>query len=334
VAEAEVQQASLERVSSDATRLRLPDAYVVGHGKSGTTAMYEMLFEHPQIFPGLKEPRYFVSEMHERDMPRPGGTPKTLEQYKQWFREARPDQLIVDVSPWCLWSQTAAGLIAQARPDARIIAILREPASFLSSLHRQWLQLYVESETDFRKALELEDERREGRKIPVNTYWPKALLYSDHVRYAEQLRRYHAVFPTERVLVLIYDDFRADNDATMRKVLRFLEVDETVQFAVRETNPSVEVRAKRLNNLLRTLTVADDPVSRVVKRSVMAVTPAAPRRAVKRAIRSSVVLGPARADEDQEFLVELRRRFKPEVEAISDYLGRDLVGQWGYDRLG
>ena len=315
----------------DATTLRLPEGYFVGHGKSGTTAMYEMLFQHPQIFPGRKEPRYFVSEMRERDLPRPGGTPKTLEQYKEWFRGARPDQLIVDVSPWYLWSETAAGLIAQARPDARIVAILREPASFLNSLHRQWLQLYVESEADFRKAVGLEDARREGRKVPVNTYWPKALLYSDHVRYTDQLRRYHAVFPPEQVLVLIYEDFRADNEETMRKVLRFLEVDDTVRFALRETNPSVEVRARRLNSLLRALSVADDPVSRSVKRSVTAVTPGRRLHHLHRAIRRRVVFGRPRPD--QEFMFELRHRFKPEVEATSDYLGRDLVSQWGYDRL-
>jgi hypothetical protein len=37
---------------------------------------------------------------------------------------------------------------------------------------------------------------------------------------------------------------------------------------------------------------------------------------------------------DDEFMLELRKRFKPEVEALSDYLGRDLVAEWGYDRLG
>ena len=33
-------------------------------------------------------------------------------------------------------------------------------------------------------------------------------------------------------------------------------------------------------------------------------------------------------------MLELRRRFKPEVVALSEYLGRDLVTLWGYDDLG
>ena len=32
-------------------------------------------------------------------------------------------------------------------------------------------------------------------------------------------------------------------------------------------------------------------------------------------------------------MLELRRRFKPEVEATSEYLGRDLVALWGYDGM-
>ena len=52
-------------------------------------------------------------------------------------------------------------------------------------------------------------------------------MYSDHVRYVEQLRRYHDVFPPEQVLVLIYDDFRADNDADCaHRCGGFLGVDE------------------------------------------------------------------------------------------------------------
>src|SRR6266851_1666101 len=107
--------------SRPAARGRVPDFFIVGNSKSGTTALY-------------------------------------------------------------LWSQSAARRIAQARPDARIIAILREPASFLRSLHLQFLQTYVETESDLRKAIGLEEARREGRNIPRYTYWPQALLYSEHVR--------------------------------------------------------------------------------------------------------------------------------------------------------
>ena len=83
------------------------------------------------------------------------------------------------------WSQTSPlfRAIADLQPDARIIAILREPASFLRSLHLQFVQVYIEPEKDLRKALSLEGARRQGRKLPRNEYWPGATFYSDQVRY-------------------------------------------------------------------------------------------------------------------------------------------------------
>src|SRR5437763_1909179 len=80
--------------------------------------------------------------------------------------------------------------------------------------------------------------RREGREMPRFAFWPRTLMYSERVRYAEQLRRFHAAFPREQVLVLIYDDFRADNEGTVREVLRFLGVDETYPVAITDLNPT------------------------------------------------------------------------------------------------
>ncbi len=73
------------------------------------------------------------------------------------------------------------------------------------------------------------------------------------MRYVEQLRRYHAVFAPEQVLVLIYDDFRADNEATVRRVLRFLGVDDSVPVVPIEANPTVRVRSLRLDELVHSL---------------------------------------------------------------------------------
>src|ERR1700726_956517 len=119
-------------VRQDSRRSGLPDFYIVGSAKSGTTALYEMLRRHPQIFmPDSKEPWFFATELQEHTPPRPEGTPRTLEEYRAWFNGAQPGQLIGEASVLYLWSRTAARAIAEVRPDARIIAILREPASLL-----------------------------------------------------------------------------------------------------------------------------------------------------------------------------------------------------------
>jgi hypothetical protein len=317
---------------------RVPDFFIVGHQKCGTTALYYMLKRHPEIFmPTVKEPRYFATDLRSR---LPVRTPEarrllTLEGYLSLFAAAAPGQRVGEASPQYLRSRVAPTNIAELQPGARIVAILREPASFLRSFHMQMVSSEVESERDLRRAIALEEARRAGESIPRRCHHPGSLLYSDHVRYVEQLRRYHAAFAPENVLVLIYDDFRADNEGTLRRVLRFLDVDDALEIETLDTKPLKEVRSPRLLKLTN--------ATRLARRSPV---PAGP---LARAF-NAVIRGPLRSDAfraqwrraiyrapsppDQELMVELRRRFKPEVEAVSNYLGRDLVALWGYDELG
>ncbi len=322
-------------VAARASQRRLPDFFVVGHAKSGTTALYEMLRRHPQVYMSdVKEPQYFA----RNPQPPPAGTrsfeqtgrfPLTLEKYLSLFAAARPDQLIGDASTFHLWSPVAPGRIAEAQPTARIIAILREPASFLRSLHLQMLENHTESENDLCRALALEDERRQGRRIPRGSYWPSALIYSDRVRYVEQLRRYHAVFPKEQVLVLVYDDFRRDNEATVRTVLRFLSLDDARPIEPIDANPSVRVRSVRLDAMLRAVRWGRGPFGGALHSTVKALTTKR-ARSVLYPLRRRVVYGSPRPA-DEQLMSELRRRFKGEVVALSEYLDRDLVTLWGYD---
>ncbi len=314
-------------------RGRMPDFFIVGHAKSGTTALYEMLRRHPQIYmPEGKEPWYFADELHQRAPPRPEGIAASLEEYMQLFAAARPQQLAGEATALYLWSHTAAQRIAAANPEARIIAIMREPASFLRSLHLQFIQTYVEVENDFARAIALEPERRAGRQMPRYTYWPQALLYSEHVRYVAQLRRYRDLFAAEQMLVLVYDDFRSDNAATVGRVLRFLGVDDTQAVPSVEANPTVRARSQRISELVHAVSVGRGPVSLAVKAALKAAMPKELRRAALRTTQRRVLFTEPRPP-DERLMIELRRRFKPEVLALSEYLDRDLVALWGYEEV-
>lgn len=318
----------------------MPDFFIVGQAKSGTTALWEALRRHPQIYmPRGKEPWFFARSNPEppgstqRLLTHTGKRRETVEEYLSLFSEARADQLIGEGSTAYLWSPSAARAIAEAQPAARIIAILREPAAFLRSLHLQLLANHTETERDFRKAVALDDLRREGRQIPKYAFWPQAIIYSDRVRYAEQLRRYYDVFPAEQILVLIYDDFREDNQASLRRVLSFLEVDASYPVEVERVNlTNRQVRFVPLYNLSRVLKQGKGPVSRRLKAVGKTLMPYEVRKAIMWPIHGRIMYGKPQAP-DEEFMVELRRRFKPEVVALSEFLGRDLVSLWGYDRL-
>jgi len=321
------------------THMRVPDFFIVGSPKTGTTSLHATLRKHPQIFmPKIKEPQFLASDArprakHER-APRELGYPKTLEDYLALFEQALPGQLVGEATPTYLWSRTAAENIASLQPDARIIAILREPASFLHSLHHAFLRGRNEAEPDLRRAMALEADRREGRHIPRRSHRPQFLQYSEHVRYVEQLSRYRAHFSAERVLVLIYDDFRSDNAATVRRVLQFLEVDDESPIAIKRVNVTKQpLRSRRARHVMNSISRGQGPIARSAKVTVKALTTLPVRHAVQRSVGQVTRRQRARTHApapDERFMLELRQRFKGEVLALSEYLDRDLVTLWGY----
>jgi hypothetical protein len=193
----------------------------------------------------------------------------------------------------------------------------------------------VENERDLRKAIALEPSRHQGKNIPRGCNAPNRLFYCEHVEYVEQLRRFHEVFPAEQVLVLIYEDFRDDNDATVRRVLRFLGVDDTPPLLSVETKRARKaVRFKRLHRVALAIQKArrQPALAGRLSRTVDALTP--------RQLRSNAVEDRLRRlifsvspPPDPALMLELRRRFKPQVEALGEYLNRDLASFWGYDDL-
>jgi Sulfotransferase family len=316
----------------------VPDFFIVGHPKCGTTALYEMLKAHPQIYmPECKEPRFYAPDLRVRFLrgalergERPT-IPQTLDEYLSLFKSATLEQCVGEASPSYLMSSLAAELIARAQPRARIVAILREPVAFLRSLQLELVQNHIESERDFAAAMA--NEQLGPLNVGSSDYAPPIRRYSDRIRYVEQLTRYHAAFPAEQVLVLIYDDFKRDNRGAIGRVLRFLEVDDNVALEPVKANPSVHVRSVWLDRMVQGLYAGRGPLARTSRKALRATIPSRLRGEGLQTLRRRLLYGsPQPADE--AFARELRVRFKDEVVALSEYLGRDLVEEWGYDRLG
>jgi hypothetical protein len=134
------------------------------------------------------------------------------------------------------------------------------------------------------------------------------------------------------MLALVYDDFRDDNEGTVRGVLSFLEVKDDVVLPVLEANPTVHVRSQRLHHLLRAISAPRGPAANTAKAAVKALTPRSLRRRALEATKHRVVYGEA-PPADAALMAQLRERFEPEVAALSEYLDRDLTRLWGYDGI-
>jgi len=321
-----LEQAAREQIAAAAPGAG-PEFYIVGHPKCGTTALWDMLREQPGVFmPARKEPGFFSTDLRyspER------AAPETYAEYLGLFAPAAPAQIRGEASTSYIWSRSAPSLIAAARPDAKIIDIVREPASLIRSLHMQLLENRSEEVTDLRRALELQEPRRQGRELTrLAARRPQALMYTDRVHYAEQLGRYAEHFPREQLLVLVYDDFRSDNEGTMRTVQRFLGIDDTLPFSVRESNPTTNRRVA-LDDRLMALRTGSGPAARGARRLARTLAPRRVRRSALKAVEEHVVFAKP-PPPDEQLMRELRNELRPEVEALSELLGRDLVALWGY----
>jgi hypothetical protein len=291
---------------------RIPDFFIVGAFKSGTTALYEYLRKHPQVFmPFHKEPLFFGDDLTRRY------GRMTRDQYLDLFRDARPDQRVGEASAWYLYSKSAAREIAAASPDARIIVMLRNPVDVMYAQHSQLLFNVEEDIVDFAAALDAEPDRRRGQRLPPGPLRVENLYYRESVRFAEQLRRYLDVFGSERVHVIVFDDFRDDTPAAYRGVLEFLRLDTTFSPDFQVRNPNKQVRFKTLQRLVYQ---PPGPLLRVV--------PVLRRFPLVHRVREGVLRMNSAARRRPAMDPGLRRRLldemAPEIEELGRLIGRDL----------
>jgi hypothetical protein len=151
-------------------------------------------------------------------------------------------------------------------------------------------------------------------------------------RGGEQLERFQAVFPAEQIKVVIYDDFRADGAAILGELLDFLGLEEGADLPRREANPTVRIRSRAMHDLLHAVSVGHGPVSRALKGSIKTVTSHGLRRSFLHTAQKRLLFTEPEPP-DEELMRQIRLRYRPEVLALSERLGRDLVALWGYDRL-
>ena len=115
-----------------------------------------------------------------------------------------------DHSVFYLYSHRSATEIRAFAPDARIIVMLRNPVDQMYSQHSEMLYQGDEDIRDFAQALEAEEDRALGRRIPPACRKAFALQYRAVARYHDQVARYFATFGRDRVCVVVFDDLARD----------------------------------------------------------------------------------------------------------------------------
>ena len=291
-----------------------PNFLVIGAARSGTTALYQALARHPQIFmSSVKEPNFFAFGEGELDFRGPGAefvnnSVNTLAEYRSLFAEAGEALAIGEASPLYLYAEQAPRRVAETLGQVKLVAVLRNPVEQAFSHYLYARAQMIEPLDSFEAALDAEPER-----LAAN--WQPLFQYSRFPRYGEQLARFLEHFPRENLLVHLYEDFVADPDAVYRSIFAFLGVDPAFEPPMERVNMGGVPRNAGFQRFIMRPTVLS-PVLRLV-------LPEGTRQRLRERLSGNNIERPPFPAAVRGRLLDVLR---DDIVRAADLIGRDLNG--------
>ena len=223
--------------------MALPDFFIVGAPKAGTSALHRALSRHPQLYLSpVKEPKFFLSPgVRPPVHTGPGDAHSAREwiwrrrEYESLFDPAPPGNLRGESTALYLYHRPALRRIAEAVPKAKLVAILRDP---VDRAYSNWMHLWsdgLEPLADFLEACQAEDRR-------IRAGWAPFWHYSGLSRYGGQLVHLLTLFPEDQIRIFRYRDLVHAPRRTLNLICAFLEV---------EPDPTLMVPAENVRPLAK-----------------------------------------------------------------------------------
>ncbi len=296
--------------------MTLPNFLIIGAAKSGTTAIYTYLKQHPEIYMSpRKELRYFSNIT-----PPPEDVPKdyihesvqTLEAYERYFDGVTDERIYGESSPMYLYTPGTAERIKTTLPDVKLFAILRNPVERAFSAYTHGLREWKEPAGTFEEALAREPER-------IQAGWGMLWHYTQAGFYYQQLQRYYKVFAREQIMVVLHDDLVADASQLMRAMFAFLEVDPDFKPDT-SAHPNVSgfPRSESLHRWMRKVFVEDNLLQRLSRK----LFPMAFRQKIIQQVRA---LNLEKRQMPDDIRGQLQALFREDTEKLENLIERDLA---------
>ncbi len=291
----------------------MPNLFIVGAPKSGTSFLYENLKKHPQILMGIKEMQYWASDWHF-----PKGSMDEA-YYFSFFKHASSYRYAGEATVSNLASKNAAKAIYQFNPDAKIIISLRNPVDMIYSMYGQMLFNGSEDLPTFEEALAAEKERKNWQRIPALISGPvEFLLYRELAAYTNQVKRYLDYFGNKNVLILYFDDLKEDADKFMQKVYDFLNLDIPAKGITSKVNAAKKARSGMLTKFIAVRSHWKIQIAKIL----------IPSRRKRYQIASFLGKINQKAIEQKPMQAATRAMlldyFRPEIKSLEKLLGKDL----------
>jgi hypothetical protein len=236
----------------------LPNFLVLGTAKAGTSSLYAYLKQHPGVYLSpTTELNFYAHVGGDLNFRGPGDNEyvwgdslvATYEAYCKQFEGVEQETAIGEVSTHNLYCSQAPALIKRYVPNAKMVAILRNPADRAFSAFSHMVRDGREETKDFGAALAREPAR-------IRSNWEPLWHYRSMGLYAAQLRHYFDLFDREQIRVYIYDDFIAHPLKVVQDIFAFVGVDpDFVPDMSEKYNVSTIPRSRQLQKMMMSKSV-------------------------------------------------------------------------------
>ncbi len=215
----------------------IPNTFIIGVQKSGTTTLHDWLIQHPEIY-GKREIKDVDFFSH------PERSKNSKELLFNAFKNNKGEKVMLHSCVNYFLYEKALERISQLVPDAKIIVIFRNPVKRAISAFNYFKKLKVE-DRDIEEAL---------------IYNPKDILefsrfnndftYIEHGLYFKQLQQCLKYFKKEQVLLLEFDELHNNPENLLRRVYEFLKISKNFLPDLKARNVTGKVKNKWIQDLL------------------------------------------------------------------------------------
>ncbi len=226
--------------------VKLPNFLIFGVQKAGTTSVYNYLKQHPEVYLSpVKEPNFFEKDWDQLAEQGHQFNPRqivTFEQYSNLFEAVTNEIAIGEVSPNYLFHyKTSIGQIKRYVPNAKLIAILRNPVDRAISDYLMHVR-EAQSKTPLKEQIQ---------------YKANKSFVILKGKYYQAVKQYFEEFGREQVSILLYDDLRKDSQNFMQEIYQIIGVNPSFEA---DTSQKSQVAQMPKNEAINKLLVRKNPL--------------------------------------------------------------------------
>lgn len=190
----------------------LPNFFIIGAPKCGTTTLWKQLKAHPRVFMSTpKEPHYFAGLCR-------GDEEMTWQEYRSLFDRVDGENIVGEASNSnFILPEAAKHIRERIGPEVKLLAILRSPVERAFSHYLHFVRAGAES-LSFEEAIQKEEQRLRNGK-------PATYAYRDIGMYGRRLEPYYDRFGSESIKVVLFEDFVQHPVEVMHRICLFLGID-------------------------------------------------------------------------------------------------------------